>query len=62
MTKNSDFSKCVIELVDAADAVVRRWHSTSWKDKPTADYINRLNIAMQRMHNLLAKEENGDEI
>lgn len=35
------------ELIDAAQAVVDRWDSPKWKDEaPTADFINRLRLAL----------------
>lgn len=33
-------------LVEAAQAVVDRWHSTDWKAPPTADFMNRLRDAL----------------
>ncbi len=34
------------ELLQAADAVVERWHSKDWKQPHTADFINRLAAAV----------------
>ena len=37
------------ELVEAADAVVKRWDSPLWKDAPhTGDYIARLRAALAK--------------
>ena len=39
----------VQQMIEAAEAVCRRWDSRDWKDAPTADYIAALRIAAQAL-------------
>lgn len=56
MTDQSNLS--LKELTEAAQAVIERWDSPSWKDLPaTADYIHRLRKAITAMGDASARKD-----
>lgn len=50
------------ELVNAANATVERWHSKDWKQPHTAEFINRLALAIGTVRGLRAPSPNNSPV
>ena len=50
------------ELIEAADATVERWHSRDWKQPHTAEFINRLALAIGTVRGLRAPSPNNSPV